>query len=162
MKVEYLFSRSPRSIASKAIAWASSKEGFKLEKYPSHMAVLIDSTMVVESTFLTGIRIIPYSHWLKTNEELYRIPCATEHRDGQDTLNAAFKLWGKNYDWMGILFFAWRFLGLIILDRPMPGKNHWQNKNRYFCCEYAGSLTGEDFSMKSPARICNDWLEAAK
>ena len=162
MKVDYLFSRSPKSIASKLIAWASSKEGLSLDKYPSHIAVLLDGTMVVESTFTTGVRIIPYSHWVKKNEELYRIPCIEEHRDGQDTLNKAFVLWGKGYDWIGILFFTWRFLGLLLLKRPLPAKNHWQSSKRYFCCEYAGSLTGQDFSMKSPARICNDWLEAAE
>lgn len=162
MKVEYLFSRTPKSFVSKAISWASSKEGFKMDQYPSHIAVLLDGTMVVESTFTTGIRIIPYSHWVRKNEELYRIPCSQEHRDGPDTLNAAFRLWGRGYDWMGILFFTWRFLGLMVLGRPLPSKNHWQKKNRYFCSEYAGSLTGEDFSMKSPARICNDWLEVAK
>lgn len=162
MKVEYLFSRSPKSIASKLIAWASSKEGFKLEQYPSHMAVLIDGTMVIESTFTTGVRIIPHSHWVKNNEELYRIPCAKPERNGQETLNAAFALWGRGYDWIGILYFVWRFLGLLLLKRPLPSKNHWQSDKRYFCCEYAGSLTGEDFSMRSPARICHEWLEAMK
>lgn len=158
MKVDYLFSRRPHSISSSLISWASSKEGFKLEAYPSHMAVLLDNTMVVESTFTTGVRIIPYSHWIKKNEELYRIPCK-EIRNSQDTLNAAFRLWGKKYDWMGIMYFAWRFLGLMLLKKPLSAKNHWQSDNKYFCSEYAGSLTGQDFSMKSPAKICHEWLE---
>lgn len=162
MKVEYLFSKSPKSIFSKAIAWASSKEGIKLEKYPSHMAVLLDDTMVIESTLTTGVRMIPYSHWLKKNEELYKIPCMHEVRSSKDTLEKAYAKWGAGYDWMGILFFTWRFLGLILFKKSMPGKNHWQNKKRYFCCEYAGTLTGEDFSMKTPARICYDWLGATK
>lgn len=161
MRIEYLFSRRPKSVFSNLISWASSKEGFKLEKYPSHMAVLIDGTMVVESTFTTGVRIIPHAQWVRKNEELYRIP-RSNLLNNQDTLNSAFKLWGKGYDWVGILYFAWRFLGLMILGKPLSAKNHWQNENRYFCSEYAGSLAGEDFSMKSPAKICYEWLKDIK
>ena len=162
MKVEYLFSRNNKSLVSKLIAWASQKENLNLEKYPSHMAVLIDDTLVVESTLMTGVRLIPYTAWKKKNEELFKIPCVQEVRDSKEVLESAFKLYGKKYDWVGILFFAWRYLGLILLGRELPAKNHWQNKNRYFCCEYAATLSGEDFSMKSPARVCHDWLRGAK
>ncbi len=65
MKVDYLFSRNPKSTVSKLIAWAAKYEKLKLDKYPSHIAVLLDETIVVESTLLTGVRMIPYSSWKK-------------------------------------------------------------------------------------------------
>ncbi len=162
MKVEYLFSKTPKSIVSKLISWAAKYEKLDLEKYPSHIAVLIDETLVVESTLLTGVRMMPYKTWKKKNEELFRIPCMEQERSSKEVLEKATQLYGKNYDWVGILFFAWRYLGLIIFGRPLPSKNHWQNDNRFFCCEYAATLTGENLSMKSPARVCRDWLEGAK
>lgn len=160
MKVEYLFSIRPKSCFSRFISWGSSFEDLKLDKYPSHMAVLIDNIMVIESTFLNGVRIIPYDKWKEINCELYKIPCIQQSRDSQDALNKAFSLWGRGYDWAGILYFIWRFLGLILLKRPLPAKNHWQNNKRYFCTEYAGSLTNQDLSMKTPAKVCYEWLEA--
>lgn len=161
MKVEYLFSRQSGKLVSELISWAGSMEGFELPEYPSHMAVLLDGEMVVESTLFTGVRIIPYKHWKRKNEEIFRIPCVAA-RDSKDALAKAFDLWDKGYDWAGILFFAWRYLGLLCLDRPLPAVNRWQSDNRYFCTEYAGSLTGQNLSMKSPARVCHEWLEDIK
>jgi hypothetical protein len=162
MKVEYLFSSRPKSGFSRAISWASAKEGYILQEYPSHMAVLLDETMVVESTLLTGVRIIPYTKWKEINEELYKIPCIHKDRDSRDTLTKATQIWGRGYDWIGILYFAWRFLGLLLLKKELPAHNHWENKDRFFCTEYAGSLTDQNLSMKTPAKICYEWLEACK
>lgn len=158
MKVEYLFSRN-KKVGSKLIAWAASFEKVGLRDNPSHIAVLIDCSWVFESTFCSGVRVVPYKQWKGINEELYRIPCQIRVRDSGETLSKAASLWNKGYDWIGALFFAWRYLGLVLLNKPLPQKNRWENKNKYFCTEFIAQLTGENYSMKSPAKICAEWME---
>jgi hypothetical protein len=157
MKVEYLFSRN-KKMGSKLIAWASSFEDVGLQDNPSHIAVLVDCTWVFESTLTSGVRVVPYKQWKQINEELYRIPCIVNIRDSGETLSKAAELWNMKYDWFGVLFFAWRYLGLILLNKPLPQKNRWEDENKYFCTEFIAKLTNENYSMKSPARICAKWL----
>jgi hypothetical protein len=45
---------------------------------------------------------------------------------------------------------------------PLSSINLWENKNKYFCTEYVALLTNENFSMKSPAKICSEWLNNKK
>jgi hypothetical protein len=158
MKVEYVFSKRNKW-GSKLIAWGSSYENLDLEHIPSHVGVLLNNSIVVESTFFSGVRVVPYSEWLKINQELYKLPCAQEYRSSKDTLDRAFSLWSKGYDWAGIMYFGWSLLKLILLDKPLPAKNKWQKNNRYFCTEFVAMLVDEDFSMSTPAKICDAWLK---
>ena len=160
MKLDYLFSRS-NQIGSKIICWAGSYEQLPHlnNGIPSHGAVLLDDTWVFESTMLGGVRVIPYSEWLKINEQLYKIPC-TEPRHADEVLELAASLWGSGYDFAGISFFAWRYLGLIILERPLPSVNRWQNPFKHFCTEFMAKLWRKNLSMHSPARVCSELLEA--
>jgi len=66
MKVDYLFSRN-KKIGSKIISWASGLLIKDLEKVPSHVAILLDEHLVMESTLTTGVRAVPYSYWKKIN-----------------------------------------------------------------------------------------------
>lgn len=157
MKIDYLFSKN-KKIGSKIISWAASFEKLNLEHIPSHVAVLLDDIWVIESTLFTGVRIIPYSRWQQINTELYKIPCSDTSRDSASILRSATKVWDKDYDWFGILFFALSFLNLIINKKKLPKINKWQNKRKYFCTEFVGLLTDNDFSMISPAKLCEIWL----
>lgn len=161
MKVEYLFSRNNK-IGSKIISWASSHEKLNLDVYPSHVAVVLDGTWVIESTLFTGVRIVPYSKWIVFNEELYRIPCIQNHRPSVDILEKATKVWHKKYDWLGIMYFAICYLGVIFNGSKLPSENKWQNKNKYFCTEYVGQLSGIEYSMTSPAKLLCTMLEGIK
>ena len=159
MKVDYLFSRNDK-LGSKVIAWAAKYENLPhLDNgVPSHAAVLLDGMWVFESTMLGGVRVVPYSEWLKFNEELYKIPC-TEPRHSRDVLKIAASLWGRDYDFTGISFFAWRYFGLMLFKRALPSVNRWQNPNKHFCTEFMAKLWGQDLSMSSPAKICSQLLE---
>lgn len=161
MKVDYVFSKN-KKIGSRIISWAAKYEKLGLEKNPSHVAVLMNDQWVVESTFSSGVRILPYKSWLKINEELYKVPCEQRYRSSKDVMSHTEHLWGKKYDWRGIMYFAWAYLMLIIFDKPMPKKNRWQRKSYYFCTEYAGRIVGQDYSMTSPARLCAQWLGKVK
>lgn len=158
MKVDYLFSRRDKW-GSRLIAWGSKYENLDLEHAPSHIAVLLNDSIVVESTFTTGVRLVPYAEWAKINEELYKIPCIHSYRASKDTLEQAFSLWDKGYDWTGIAFFAVSLVRFILFKTPLPKHNEWQDKNRYFCTEFVAMLVDADFSMSTPAKICDTWLK---
>lgn len=153
MKVEYVFSRNQK-LGSRLIAWAASFEDLELEAVPSHVAVLIDETWIFESTMLSGVRVLPYEAWLQINEELYRLPSVV---DGATALKLAAETWGRKYDWKGLLYFALCYIGLIV-GRKLPEHNKWQRDRHYFCTELVARLERADFSMSSPAKICERML----
>lgn len=161
MKIEYLFSRN-KKWGSRLIAWAAKYEKLDLEDNPSHIAVLVNNRLVIESTLGTGVRMIPYKKWKEINEELYKIPCDEAERPSRQITNLIDRIWGKKYDWKGIAYFAYCYLRLIFLNERMPARNKWERKSHYFCTEFVGKLVGKNYSMKSPARICNDWLKDEK
>jgi len=156
MKVEYIFSNN-KKIGSRLIAWAAKYENLGLEENPSHVAVLLNDTLVIESTFSTGVRIIPYAKWLEKNNEVARIPCDNIYRPSMDIFKELTSLWGKKYDWSGILFFGLSYLKLIIFKKPMPKNNKWQKPDLYFCSEFVEVLSGHKCSMHSPAKLLKDW-----
>lgn len=158
MKIDYLFSNNKRA-GSKLISWAAKFEKTGLPENPSHIAVLMNDVWVIESTLSTGVRVAPYSEWLKINRQLYRIPCSEKTRKSVDVMSKALHFWNKKYDWIGIMYFIFAYVRLIVFGKKLPDWNPWQNKDKYFCTEYVGLLIGEDYSMKSPARLCADWLE---
>jgi hypothetical protein len=156
MKVDILFSRNEK-IGSKLISYASSFENTGLSQIPSHAAVLLDDSIVVESTLSTGVRIIPYANWLTINECLYKYP-AGENFTNREIFKKINNLWGKKYDWGGILFFLICFIRLIIQNKEIPKHNKWQSGNKYFCTEFVGFILGLNGSMKTPAKLCSELL----
>ena len=159
MKVDYLFSRRDKW-GSKLICWASRKEVGDMNHCPSHVAVLMNDKLVVESVFGKGVRIIPYNKWLELNEELYKIPCIQGYRSSKEITDELFHIWGKPYDWRGIMFFAWSFIRFMVFDKPMPKQNKWQRDSHFFCTEYAGRISGTDYSMTTPAKMLKTFLES--
>lgn len=156
MKVEYLFSKN-KKIGSRVISWAAKYEKLELDNNPSHAAVLLNENIVIESTFFTGVRIIPYKRWLEINTEVARIPCNNLHRKSMDVFDELTKLWDEKYDWLGILFFAISYIKLILFKEKLPEKNKWQDKNKYFCTELLARLSGCGCSMHSPAKLLSEW-----
>jgi hypothetical protein len=151
MKVHFLFSRN-KKIGSKLISWAASFEKLQLEHLPSHVAVLLDEAWVIESTMNQGVRILPYESWLNINEQLYKFE--SNVNSSKFVLEAAAKLWGRKYDWVGILYFGIKYIELMLWGRKLPIKNKWQKTEAYFCTELIAILEGKDYSMTSPAHLC--------
>jgi len=158
MKIHYLFSNRNKW-GSKLIAWASSKQTGCFDEYPSHVAVLINEKLVVESVFGRGVRIIPYTKWKQINNEVYKIPCTQKTRSSQEITDEIDRIWGRPYDWKGIMFFTWAFLGFIIFNKPMPKKNKWQRNSHFFCTEFAGRIAGVNYEMTTPAKMLSEMLE---
>lgn len=153
MKVEYLFtiSRSKKAWGSKLIQWGT--RFIHPELTPcSHVAVKMGE-LVLEATLEKGVDIIPYDLWIKKNKVIYSFKCSINrdiHSILKETLNHTYD---KKYDWFGILFFAWRILGFIILNRPLPSVNRWHDSNKFFCVEVIGKITGENYQMMSPIQL---------
>lgn len=158
-KLKLIFSKNEK-IGSKLISWFSELllEG-KLEKFPSHVAVLVEregvEPTVWESTLDSGVRRIPYEEWKLHVEECYSF-------DYPDADEAFF--WehvgltaGKKYDYMGILYFVYAYLRHKIFGIEIPKVNAWEQEDRYFCTELAANLiTYENYSMTTPAKMCYD------
>lgn len=160
-KIYYLFSRNPL-IGSRLIAWFSGLLVSDLEKIPSHMAVLVEQEgsvpLVFESTFASGVRIMPYSNWLTINEECYKIPCG-KIRSQEEVFGLVKEYWGKKYDWQGVLYFVPCFISHLFFKTPFPKVNKWQQEDRYFCNEIGGILANyPNYSMVTPAKMCLDFL----
>lgn len=154
MKVEYLFSRNSK-VGSKLIAWAASHEDLELDEYPSHIAVLIDELWVLESTFESGVRLLPYKAWQEINEQLYRLPSSV---CSSKVLKVSEQIWGHKYDWKGLAYFGFCYVRHIVCGTPFPTKNKWQSERSYFCTELVARLEDKNFSMTSPARVCYEML----
>jgi hypothetical protein len=159
MKIEYLFTKSRhKKIGSKLISWSTGKLHPEL-KPCSHVAVKL-GPIIIESTLKNGAQIQPYSEWIKHHEVVHAFKCPHE-RTAIKVIKDVFRnSWGKSYDYLGILYFAWRMLGFLVLKRPLPSVNRWQSKNKYFCVEMIEKITGQDYQMTSPIQLVSTWKKA--
>lgn len=163
VKISYLFSRNTKKIGSRIISKVSGLLLPDMDKVPSHMAILIefsDTTkpLVLESVFGQGVRLVPYANWKNLNEELYIVLCKKNHTYNEIS-NLIINYWGKSYDWLGIMYFSWRFILHFLFKTPFPLQNAWQSNNRYFCNELGGILADyKNHSMTTPAKMCWDLL----
>jgi hypothetical protein len=158
--MKYLFSKNNK-IGSKLISWASSFESLPLldrDKIPSHVAIEING-QVYESTMLKGVRIIPKKQWSSINTELYSIK---SNKKANKFLSAILSSIGRRYDWVGIFYFIFRFIGLILFRIKLPRTNTIHHKSKYFCTELVSYVEEADLSMTTPAKLCNDLLEKEK
>lgn len=157
MCVHYLGSRN-KKIGSRLIAWGSSLLFPKMKKVPSHVAILVDERWVLESTLFSGTRVYPYKKWKEINEELYKIECIN-HFGHKNVFKEFRAIKGKKYDYAGLIYFGYRIFLNTAFNIPIPTKNRWNNKNRFFCSEVIGSLTSRNYEMKTPAGVIDDLLK---
>lgn len=151
-KLEYVFSTSDK-IGSKTIAWGTDHQNTTKYKTPSHVSILINDCMIIESTLTTGVRIIPYYAWmLSGNNVEHKITC-TNHREWDEVMQSVLRLWGRKYDYLGILYFTWRLLLERYFKLKLPLKNKLQSKKRFFCVELIENLTQGNYEMTSPAAL---------
>lgn len=150
MKVDMLFSTN-NAAGSKLISWASKFENLGLEVYPSHVAILLNDSLVVESTLGSGVKIVPLIKWIYQNKLVAKIKL--NDRRSSEITDSLYSLYGKKYDWGGIMYFAWSFFRLIAFKSKLPKKNKLHASHKYFCSELAGSLLQADYTMHTPAKI---------
>jgi len=153
VQISYLFSRRPKFF-SRLIALGSRYSIDELRqssKIPSHTAYLINDRYVVESVFEGGYRVLPYGKWKEINELIAVVPAGTRTMTHLKEKTRKFE--GRSYDMWGALYLA-VCVGLKIVFRmPIPRHNRLHKPHQYFCCELVGEIEGEDYAMKSPAKI---------
>ncbi len=156
--VHYLFSNN-KKIGSRAIMWGTQHQYPKLQKIPSHVAILINNKWVFQSTLEKDVHIISYTKWLEVNNEITKIAC-TQTRYYED-IKAMFKnLKGQKYDWGGVIYLGLWLAINKLSGRTIPTHNRWHSSDKYFCCEIMAKMTGIDYQMTTPVKVMMDLKEA--
>ena len=153
MIVEYLFtvSKKKKAWGSKLISWSTGKLHPEIDGC-SHVAIRMGD-LVLESTLSRGVDIVPYSIWIKNHRVVHAFECSVD-RNITSMINTGLKYtYDKGYDYMGILFFAWRMLGFLLFKKSLPVVNRWHSDNKFFCVEVIGKVIGEDYQMMSPIQL---------
>lgn len=153
MIVQELFSKRNKSFFSWAIrVFTKPLAKFTpFEDIPSHTAVRKGS-FVYESTFLSGVRILPFESWKEINTIVGVKERSIPHTDAEFE-RIFVDIWGKSYDWPGIIFWAIAVIKLVVFNKPIPTVNKWNSPNRYFCSEANGKLFRKDYQMKAPVQL---------
>jgi len=131
----FLFTKNQK-IGSQLIRWG-------LEDEVSHFALvdskhLTSSSLVLESTVSTGVRIIGMKEFLKHNEIVYAftIPEASEGEHLRAFSTAHTQLHGKKYDIKGVSFLLLSVIICIkLLGNDLPPENKWADKSDFYCSE---------------------------
>lgn len=149
VQVHTIFSHN-NMIGSKIIAAGTAHLAKSINEHVSHVALLVNNRWVHEATGHSGVRVISYDAWSKLNAEVARVQLKDmEYQTLADKFRA---IQGKKYDYLGILFFCmvvpFTFIGL-----PLPKRNLFESKDKYFCCEVIGSLTNQYYGMCAPVQI---------
>lgn len=161
MSVSYLFSKSKTNkIGSRAISYFTNFLVPDLNPC-SHVAIKVND-LVFESTLTSGVRIVLYDNWIKTNTVVYTVNCV-DKIDHYVVLKKAMDItYDKKYDWMGILYFAKCIISKLLFDIDIPKVNKWQSEQRYFCVELIESITGKKYSMITPIQLVSEWKDSGR
>lgn len=115
----------------------------------SHVSVLINGRWVHEATG-AGVNVLSYDLWKTIHTEVGRVQL--KNREYQEIADQFRLIKGKKYDYPGVFF-----LGLCVIPTfiglPLPSKNLVESRDKYFCCEVLGYLTGHYYGMSCPVQI---------
>lgn len=153
VNVAVIFSKNEK-IGSTLISWGTKHLSPK-SVTPSHGALLIDDRWVIESTLESGVRIISYQKWLEINQ----LVCYIEYSSSMEyaKIKELYKeIKDKDYDYSGVLYQSYHVMRSRFFKKDIPEVNKWQSKNKYFCLEVIGKLTGLSYEMKTPVELMND------
>jgi hypothetical protein len=136
-------------IGSKVIANGSKHLAKDMPK-TSHIALLINDRWVHEATG-HGVLICSYDLWKQRQTEVARIPLKS--REYKEIADQFRSIKDKKYDYPGVFFLGLCIIPTFLGFKLRPKKNLWESKNKYFCCEVVGYLTGHYYGMSSPIQI---------
>lgn len=151
--IKYIFTNS-ELIGSKLISKVSGYEMQTRKETPSHFGILFFDRIVLHSNFANGVHFQPYYFFKKKNDvirafrkrdcKMSRIECTPMF----DQL--VQRAYGAKYDFMAVAYFTWRIFLKAAFNKPIPDKNKWESKSKWFCNEIFEMVLGEDLSMKTP------------
>jgi hypothetical protein len=122
------------------------KDGLK----GSHISLLVNGRWVHESTGHTGVRVTSIDNFTSCQKIVGRASLGII--DYKALKNKYREIQGKRYDYLGIMFFALAILPTFF-GLPLIKKNLLESKNKYFCCEAVGYLTGHYYGMSAPNQV---------
>lgn len=150
--VDALFSSSNK-LGGKIIAHGTAHLAPDIKEPVSHTALLVNNRWVHESTGKTGVQVISYEVWCKLHKEVSRVKL--NDMDYQALANIFRRIKDKKYDYAGIAFFSLAILPTF-LGFKLPKVNRWESRDKYFCCEVLGKLTGRYYGMSAPIQILEE------
>lgn len=153
VSVHALFSHNEK-IGSKLIANGSAHLAPAQPKC-SHVSVLINNRWVHEATG-AGVNVLSYDLWKTIHTEVKRVQI--EDRDYQEIADQFRIIQGKKYDYPGVFFLGFCVIPTFV-GVPLPKKNLLESKNKYFCCEVLGFLTGQYYGMSCPIQIIDSLVK---
>lgn len=115
----------------------------------SHVSILINNRWVHEATG-AGVNVLSYDLWKTLHTEVGRVKLPD--KDYQLIADQFRQIQGKKYDYPGVFFLGFCIIPTFI-GLPLPQKNLCESKNKYFCCEVLGYLTGHYYGMSCPVQI---------
>jgi hypothetical protein len=154
-KVAYIASKRRKTSVGSLLISQTTKGLAPGLKPCSHLCIVLKKTLVIESTLTTGVRIMPYKQWLKENEIVYVFEKSYNGKLSQYIPELMDRLWGKDYDVAGILYFSWRMILWLLCRIPLPKVNKWEDPNKRFCVE----VFGEKLAMVSPIQMVGRWKQ---
>lgn len=144
-----VISSKNKKIGSHIIA-RGTKHLAPFEKTCSHVALLINGRWVHESTGKTGVRVLSLNKWLEHNTLIDKVRIGIEDYTRIKNIFNCIK--NRKYDFMGLLYFSLAIIPTFI-GFKLPKKNRFESKNKYFCCEAVGYMTGQYYGMSAPVQV---------
>lgn len=151
--IKYIFTRNDL-IGSRLISGATKHKKQLGEETPSHFAILVDNTWCIHSNFANGVHIEPFYYFKRKNDTIrafHKRDCKLSRIECRLLVDQIIeKAYGAKYDFLAIAFFTWRIFLRWAFNKPIPDKNKWEVKDKWFCNEILEFELGEDLSMKTP------------
>lgn len=146
----YVFTRRDKW-GSKLISWGTKYPGQEACDTPSHFATMFNFKWIIHSTMAEGVEM---DHIIALAEKQEIIAVFMDSNKSRSPSELAEEMMmrsrGSGYDYLAVLYYAYRKLLEMIFKIPLPLKNKMQSASKWFCNEMWKLNTGEDVSMKSP------------
>ena len=130
------------------IRWGSSDKFFGLADC-AHVMIIFDNRLVFHSLTNGGTRVDFLPNILRIQKIVHQLKPKTDLTQEQEEQLYQFLLGrykGRLYDYLGVLYFAWRVLLKKFFGKPLPLTNKWNSELEYFCTEIAQGV--DDFYIQ--------------
>lgn len=155
------YSKSQK-IGSKLIRWGTKDNGETSQEVPSHYFIVFFRKIVIESKLESGVRVTYWGAFQQKNTIVKLLVPIGEQEKREKTGNMfkglLEKSYGRPYDYMGVLYFAYRIILKKMFGWSMPEKNYWESPDKFFCDEIFSIVSGRDMSMKSPNDLMKEMV----
>lgn len=120
-------------IGSRAIMWATNAQC-------SHFGLVLDSRLVFQSTLSKGVHLSWLYNFLHVNTVVYRIDLKITAEDEEKIYQRLIQAEDRPYDWMALIYLAYRYLLHKAWHEPLPTRNKLGSPRADICIELAKAL----------------------